>query len=91
MYAHYTASRNCHSTADSDDDVDYMSLPLLQCCRDDLVMNQEVVYIFHKLGIDDSSLVFLDDVSMDVLSSVDNLSVIMVDHNAPTGKYTYYR
>ena len=61
------------------------SLPLLQCSRADLHLRQDVIWLFGELGIDPDTLLYTDDLSTEVLSSVDELFVTLVDHNSPKG------
>ena len=61
------------------------SLPLLQCTRTDLHLRQDVVWLFSELGIDPDTLLYSDDLSAEVLSSVDELFITLVDHNSPKG------
>lgn len=77
VYAYYK------STKRSTDDV---ILPLVQCLKEDLVLNQEAKIVFDMLGIDESWLLYINDISSDNLSTAAKLSLVLVDHNAPTGK-----
>ena len=77
VHAHYRALAE-HSSG-------VVSLPLLQCVREDLELNQEAILLFDMLGIDSSKLLCLDDISQDILSAVGKLSLVLVDHNVPTG------
>lgn len=61
------------------------SLPLLQCTRADLHLRQDVIWLFSELGIDPDALLYSDDLSTEVLSSVDKLFITLVDHNSPKG------
>ena len=76
VYAHYKSTKRPS---------DKVNLPLLQCLRTDLVLNQEATIVFDMLGIDSSDLLFIDDLSSAILSTVAELSLILVDHNTPTG------
>ena len=76
VYAHYHAAVKAPSG---------LTLPLLQCHRQDLALRQEVQLLFQMLGIDGSGLCFLEDVAPSSLSTLGKLSVVLVDHNAPTG------
>lgn len=82
-YAYYIARKVTPSTSEAIP----ISLPLLQCRREDLVLNQEVTKLFDMLGIDGSGILFLDDVTPAILSAVGKLSLTLVDHNVPTGKF----
>ena len=64
---------------------DAFSLPLLQCSRSDLRLRQEVVWLFKELDIDPDTLLYYDDFSAEILSSVNELSITLVDHNSPKG------
>lgn len=77
VYAHFNARKFADGS---------ISLPLLRCYREDIVLNQETVFIFGMLGIDSSELLYLDDISPDVLSGVEDVSLVLVDHNSLTGK-----
>lgn len=80
VYAHYLAQGNPHL------DGNPISIPLLQCRRADLSpLKQDVQLLFDMLGIDSSRLCFLDDIAPAALSVADKLSLVLVDHNAPTG------
>ena len=61
------------------------SLPLLQCSRADLRLRQDVIWLFSELGIDPDALLYSDDLSAEVLSSVDELFITLVDHSSPKG------
>ena len=61
-----------------------VSLPILQCQSKDIVLSKEVTYVFELLDIDVSELIYQDDISPDVLSTANKLSLILVDHNSPT-------
>lgn len=64
---------------------DAFSLPLLQCSRADLHLRQDVIWLFSELGIDPDALLYSDDITAEVLSSMDELFVTLVDHNSPSG------
>jgi len=55
------------------------SVPLIQIPRDDLRLRKDIVYVLHSLGIDESWLLFLDDMSL-----TESSKLFLVDHNAPT-------
>lgn len=80
VYAHFTASKLASESSGE------VCLPLLQCHKDDLVFNQEATLLFSILGIDGSDLLYLDDITPKVLSMAKKLSLVMVDHNTPTGE-----
>ena len=61
------------------------SIPLLQCNRADLRLRQDVVWLLNELDIDPDILIYQDDLSAEKLSSIDELSVTLVDHNSPKG------
>lgn len=77
VYAHYKTMKKPSTS---------IVLPLLQCLRKDLVMNQEACMVFDKLGINASDLVYTDDLSSNILSAAAELSIVLVDHNFPTGE-----
>lgn len=62
-----------------------ISIPLLQCRKEDLALKEDVQLLFRMLGIDSSGLCCLDDIAPAALSVVGKLSLVLVDHNAPTG------
>ena len=74
MYAHYQAQGSEH-----------LHIPLLQCRRAELAFKQDVQLLLDKLMIDSSWLCCLDDIAPVALSVVGKLSLVLVDHNAPTG------
>ncbi len=76
VYAHYKSTKGS---------ADEVNLPLLQCLSKDLELNQEAMIVFDMLGIDSSGLLYANDISSDVLSTVAKLSLVLVDHNTPTG------
>lgn len=80
MYAHYCAQVKPSLSEDS------VSIPLLQCRREDLALKQDVQLLLDMLGVDVSELCCLDDLAPAALSLVGKLSVVLVDHNAPTGR-----
>lgn len=79
VYAHFKTREFSNESSAT------VSLPLLQCHKEDLALNQEATFLFNMLGIDGSDLLCLDDISPDVLSSIDQVSLVLVDHNTPTG------
>lgn len=87
VYAHYKADKIAR---DYPDEPTTVSLPLIQCRREDLVLSRGAMYLFDQLGINTSALLCLDDISLDILSAVRKLSLVMVDHNTPTGMAEYY-
>ena len=78
VYAHYSAVMKLPSNS--------VSIPLLQCYREELALRPEVQLVFEMLGIKSSDLCCLDDISPSILSNVGKLTLVLVDHNAPTGK-----
>ena len=76
VYAHYK------STSRSSEEV---NLPLLQCLGEHLELNQEATIVFDMLGINISGLLCVTDVSPEKLSASVEFSLVLVDHNAPTG------
>lgn len=60
-----------------------VSLPLLQCKREELPLRTEALWLFKELNIDSNKLVFSDDLSEDKLAHLGHLSVTLVDHNYP--------
>lgn len=81
VYAHYKATKLSRESPEP-----VVSLPLLQCYKEELALNQEAVFLLDMLGIDSSGLLYLDDITPDVLSAVGKLSLILVDHNTPSGE-----
>lgn len=79
VYAHFTAKKSAAGSSTT------VSLPLLQCRREDIVLNQEAMLLFDMLGIDSSELLYLDDISPDILATVEQVSLVLVDHNTLTG------
>lgn len=61
------------------------SIPLLQCPREDLSLRADAAWLLEALGIDPSQLVWAEDLTLERLSSVDQLSVTLVDHSYPMG------
>ncbi len=78
VYAHYVATVKSEKGS--------LSLPLLQCRKEDLVLRQEAQLLCDMLGIDSSALCYLGDISPGALSAVGKLSLVLVDHNTPTGE-----
>ena len=78
VYAHYNATKTSSSE-------EVVHVPLLHCHKEDLFLREEVGLLFNKLKIDYVNLVFLDDISADNLTAIEKLSLVLVDHNAPTG------
>lgn len=68
-----------------------ISLPLLQCSRADLRLRQDVLWLFNELGIDPDTLLYSEDVSAELLSSANELSITLVDHNSPKGLLEGYK
>ena len=64
---------------------DMLSLPLLQCSHADLRLHLDVLWLFKELGIEPDELICEDDISTDILSSVGELSITLVDHSSPSG------
>lgn len=85
VYAHYISTPSTDSDTDVNGDRHSITLPLLQTQRVDFVNRQDAKLLLEELGIDASSLLFLDDVTPEVLMGVGELSVVLVDHNSPTG------
>ena len=89
VYAHYISSTPNPPTESLEagpiGDRCEVALPLLQCRRADLAARQEGVLLLEELCTDPSTLLFLDDITHDVLAGVQKLSIVLVDHNAPTG------
>lgn len=81
VMAHDMARKN----AQEDNENNTISLPLIQCYQEDMVLTQEAVYLFDLMKIQTSDLLFLEDITQDTLSSVKQLSITLVDHNCPTG------
>lgn len=61
------------------------SLPLLQCDRADLHLRQDIMWLFNELGIDPDTLIYQDDITIETLSGVGELSITLVDHSSPCG------
>lgn len=57
-----------------------ISLPFLNCPREDLSLRQDIVWLLNHLQVDSSQLLFLSEVT---LSQLPNLHVTLVDHNVP--------
>ena len=75
VHAHYIATTQ----------VGVASIPLLQCPRKDLSLRTDAAWLLETLGIDPSQLVWAEDLTLERLSSVEQLSVTLVDHSYPTG------
>lgn len=57
-----------------------LSLPLLNCLREDLSLRQDIVWLINYLQIDSSQLLFLSEIN---LSQLPDPHVTLVDHNVP--------
>jgi len=62
-----------------------VTLPLVQCPREELVARADAALLLEEMGVQEEWLVFLDQATMATLTNVGELSVILVDHNEPTG------
>lgn len=64
---------------------DEFSIPLLQCDCADLHLRQDILWLFNELGIDPDTLIYQEDITIETLSGVGELSITLVDHNSPRG------
>jgi exopolyphosphatase len=76
------AISHAHFVAEQDDSV--ASLPLLQCSRSDFELRTDAVWLFSKLNLNASQLLFCEDV-VGMLSRLQQVKVTLVDHALPTG------
>ncbi len=74
-YAHYSA------VARGDD---WINIPLFACTKDEFDLRPEAVSVLSEAGIQSEWLVFSDDLPEKKMTSVEQLEVTLVDHNAPT-------
>ncbi|XP_055338815.1 uncharacterized protein LOC129588557 isoform X2 [Paramacrobiotus metropolitanus] len=63
-------------------------LPLLNVPRKDYVLKTEVAYALTKQGIEQSNLIFADDLDPVRLHQERRLQVTLVDHHLPVGKFS---
>ena len=61
-----------------------VSLPVLQCSRDDFAMRTDATWLFQELDLDPSQLLFIDEVC-GALGRVGRVQVTLVDHAHLTG------
>lgn len=80
-----------HAYSLSGGDTATVSLPVLNCKRQDFILRQDAVWLFEHLEIDVSKLIFMDDISKEHLDKVGQLSITLVDHNSPKGLFETYR
>ncbi|GAU94621.1 hypothetical protein RvY_06359 [Ramazzottius varieornatus] len=64
--------------------VDRFTIPLLNIPQEDFTLKSEVRFALKKQGIDESCLIFLDEVQLLPLAS--KVDFTLVDHHVPTGK-----
>lgn len=64
-----------------------VSVPFLQCRRADFVLRTEAVWLFKELKIDPSKLLFMEDLPPERMSSVRQLSLVLVDHHLPASSF----
>lgn len=81
VHAHYIATTQ----------VGVASIPLLQCPRKDLSLRADAAWLLEALGIDPNQLVWAEDLTMERLSSVEQLSMTLVDHSYPMGVLAGFR
>lgn len=56
-----------------------VSLPLLQCPREDFALRTDAAWLFHQLNLDPSQLLFCDEV-VSVLQQLKKVHITLVDH-----------
>ena len=78
-YAHYISTTGNFAPEGA------MTLPLVQCRREELVARADVKLLLEEMGVQEEWLVLLDQATMATLTNIKELSVILVDHNEPTG------
>ncbi len=80
VYAHYI------ETTGSSVPEGTVTLPLIQCRGAELVARMDAALLLEELGVQEEWLVFLDHITPEVLAGVGELSLVLVDHNEPTGQ-----
>lgn len=63
---------------------DVVSLPLLQCARADFALRKDAVWLFQRLNLDPSKLLYNEDVE-GALGRAGSVKVTLVDHTHLTG------
>ena len=82
VYAYYLQSLN------SDDKSIY--IPLINIPKEDFKLRTEAVYLFTDAGIETENLIFTDEINMEEISKSVKLSIILVDHNRISARYSSY-
>jgi hypothetical protein len=98
LYAYLLQKQQQLHPVDSQIDKHYY-IPIINIPQDDFPIHTESVYIFNRVGLDTSKLVFWDTARLQALieKDVDSprsprielQSVILVDHNIPTGSQQF--
>lgn len=73
MYAFFASSRTTRVNA--------IHIPVVNIPRQDFPLRTEAAYLFDKLGIDVSALVFVDEIDLDSIHANQSLTLTLVDHN----------
>lgn len=81
VYAHYISATGSYVTGGT------VTLPLVQCRRAELSARMDAALLLEELGVEEAWLLFLDDITPELLSKVGQLSIVLVDHNEPTGMW----
>ena len=63
------------------DSVKTTVIPVLNIPREDFCLRTEAVYLFNRVGVDCSGLIFITDINVRDLQLNNKLQVTLVDHN----------
>ena len=63
------------------DSVKTSVIPVLNIPREDFCLRTEAVYLFNRVGVDFSGLIFITDINVRDLQLNNKLQVTLVDHN----------
>lgn len=80
LYAYFRAA--------TDTNTSNAYIPLINIPRADFKLRTEAVYLFEQAGIDPATLIFADEFDPATIAKKREVSLILVDHNRPTGALT---